>query len=198
MFTDADFLVFNDPTLDGRMDKIRATLDPKFEKIAKPMLKVLETATGEAWYAHVAKHRMRTLNAPDTTWVAFSTNKRGYKMLPHFELGFWDDNLYLYLAVESNMKPKQTDIIYPKLQALAKEVAKLPKEFVLSQNHMVNQTEPLTSYAEIVEQFKKVKALDVLVGVKIERGDARLGTPKLDDDLLQILKTLISLYEKLV
>lgn len=197
MFTDADFLVFNDPTLDGRMDKIRATLDPKFEKISDPMLKILETATGEAWYAHVAKHRMRTLNAPDTTWVAFSTNKRGYKMLPHFELGFWDDNLYLYLAVESNMKPKQTDVIYPKLQALAKEVAKLPKEFVLSQNHMVNQTEPLTEYAEIVEQFKKVKALDVLVGVKIERGDARFGTPKLDDDLLQVLKTLIPLYEKL-
>lgn len=197
MFTDSDFLIFNDPTLDGRMDKIRATLDPKFEQIAVPMIKMLEAATGETWYSHVAKHRMRTLNAPDTTWVAFSTNKRGYKMLPHFELGLWDDNLYLYLAVESNMKPKQTDVIYPKLHSLAADVAKLPKEFVLSQDHMENQTEPLTEYTEIVEKFKKVKALDVLVGIKIERGDSRLGTKILDDDLMKALKTLIPLYEKL-
>lgn len=197
MFTDSDFLVFDDPTLDGRMDKIRATLDPKFEKISVPMLKILETATGEKWYAHVAKHRMRTLNAPDTTWVAFSTNKRGYKMLPHFELGFWNDNLYLYLAVESNMKPKQTDVIYPKLQSLASDVAKLPKEFVLSQDHMENKTALLTEYTEIVEKFKNVKALDVLIGVKIERGDSRFGTKAIDDYLMKVLKTLIPLYEKL-
>ncbi|ANZ57686.1 hypothetical protein BGL34_04180 [Fructilactobacillus lindneri] len=198
MFTDSDFLVFTDPTLSGRMEKIRATIDPKFEKMAVPMLRVLEAATGEAWFDHVAKHRMRTTNAPDTTWVAFSTNKRGYKMLPHFELGFWHDNLYLYLAVESNMKPKQTDVIYPKLKALGKLVEQLPSYFVLSQNHMVNQTLPLSEYSQVVEQFKKVKALDVLIGIKIERGDKRFGTSALDDDLEQTLKTLLPLYEKLV
>ncbi|WP_429971657.1 DUF1054 family protein [Fructilactobacillus sp. Tb1] len=196
MFTDSDFLVFNDPTLAGRMDKIRATLDPKFETIAKPILEIL-ASDGQDWYAHVAKHRMRKIYAPDTTWVAFSTNKRGYKMLPHFELGFWNDNLYLYLAVESNMKPKQTAEIYPKLQATAADVAKLPNNFVLSQNHMVNETLPLSDYDEVVKQFKKVKALDVLVGVKVARGDKLIGTDGVDDYLLSSLKTLLPLYEKL-
>ena len=36
---------------------------------------------------HVAKHARRSVNPPIDTWVAFAPNKRGYKMLPHFQIG---------------------------------------------------------------------------------------------------------------
>ncbi|USS89179.1 DUF1054 family protein [Fructilactobacillus cliffordii] len=196
MFTDSDFKVFNASTLNERMEQIRTVLDPQFEEVAQAFLPILAT-TGETWYAHVAKHRMRTTNPPDNTWVAFSTNPRGYKMLPHFELGCWADHLYLYLAVESNMKPKHTSTIGPKLQDLAPLVAQLPSEFVLSANHMVEQTLPIADYEQLVVRFQHVKAAEVLIGIQIQRGDPRFGTPQLLADLEQTLQTLLPLYQRL-
>ncbi|WP_413627767.1 DUF1054 family protein [Fructilactobacillus vespulae] len=196
MFTNTDFNVFNDPTLDGRMDKIRTIIDPKFEQFATKALEILKQ-DGDDWYAHVAKHRMRNKYAPDNTWVAFSTNKRGYKMLPHFELGFWQDHLYLYLAVESNMKPKQLDDIYPKLAAIQPLVAELPDHYFISRDHMVNQTVPISDYPDAIAGYQQYKSNEVLVGIKIDHTDPRLGTEQLETDLLKTLQTLIPLYEKL-
>ncbi|USS84466.1 DUF1054 domain-containing protein [Fructilactobacillus myrtifloralis] len=196
MFTDSDFEVFAEPTLPGRMAQIRSELDPKFEQVAPALLAIL-AETGETWYAHVAQHRMRTTNPPENTWIAFSTNKRGYKMLPHFELGLWADRLYLYLAVESNMKPRQTATIMPKLVDLTPLVAQLPADFVLSGNHMEPEVQPLATYPELVTRFQKVKASEVLVGIDIHRGDPRVGTPSLNDTLQTTLKRLLPLYEQL-
>ncbi|USS88311.1 DUF1054 domain-containing protein [Fructilactobacillus hinvesii] len=196
MFTDNDFTVFATPTLNERMEQIRSVLDPKFETAAQAFLPIL-AETGETWYGHVAKHRMRKTNPPDNTWVAFSTNQRGYKMLPHFELGCWADQLYLYLAVESNMKPRQTATIGPKLQALVPLVQQLPTDFVLSGNHMEEQTKQLADYDQLVDRFQAIKAAEVLIGVQIQRGDPRLGTPELLPDLEQVLRQLLPLYEQL-
>lgn len=158
MFNEEDFAVFNDPTLDGRMDKIRRVVDPKFEAFADLALPILKE-DGQDWYAHVAKHKMRKTYAPDNTWVAFAPNKRGYKMMPHFELGLWADNLYLYLAVEENMKPKDLADIMPKLEAIAADVAALPADYTLSLDHMVNANQPTARYAEAVARYQQVKKL---------------------------------------
>jgi uncharacterized protein YktB (UPF0637 family) len=196
MFKDTDFNVFDDPTLDGRMDKIRTIIDPTFEEFAAAALPML-LADGQEWYAHVAKHIMRKTNPVDNTWVAFAPNKRGYKMMPHFEMGMWADHIYLYIAVEENMKPKQTAEIVPKLRAVAPLVAELPSAFSISQQHMINANVPLEEYAATLARFEKVKSAEVLVGVRIDRGDDRFGTEKLQEDLLSALQALLPIYEGL-
>ncbi len=198
MFKDSDFEIFNVASLTDRMKLIRTIIDPKFEQSAEAILPILNT-NGQQWYAHVAKHLRRTTNAPDNTWVAFAPNKRGYKMMPHFELGIWADHVYLYLAVEENMKPKETAAIVAKMTSPRDIIAKLSNDFVLSSDHMVNTSNALTlsTYDDAVQRFANIKHSEVLVGIKLLRGDKHFEE---DTDLFQIttvLALLLPLYDKL-
>ncbi|MFC6207448.1 DUF1054 family protein [Levilactobacillus tongjiangensis] len=106
MYLDQDFHVFDDPTLPGRLGKIQAQIDPKFlETVADLQETFAQLAV--PIYDHVSQHRRRTKNPPTDTWVAFSTSKRGYKMLPHIEIGFWDDRFFIWLAVLQEAKNRQ-------------------------------------------------------------------------------------------
>lgn len=198
MFNAQDFDIFNEPTLSGRMTAIRDVIDPKFEQAAAVILPILAT-DGQHWTAHIAKHLRRTTNAPDNTWVAFAPNKRGYKMMPHFELGLWADHLYLYLAVEENMKPQQTPDIVAKLQRAREQVAQLPAGYVLSADHIVNATQPLTlaAYDDLVARFANVRHSEVLIGFTIPRGDARLQGDQATEVLSNAIKTLLPIYQVL-
>ncbi|MCT3045390.1 DUF1054 domain-containing protein [Leuconostoc mesenteroides] len=196
MFRNSDFDIFEDKTLNGRMEKIRTIIDPKFEEFASIVLPILNTNEQE-WYAHVAKHLRRTTYAPDNTWVAFTPNKRGYKMLPHFELGIWEDNVYFYLAVEENMKPDQTNVITQKLREVSPLVRELPDSYRLSQNHMVNKTYSLLQYDDSVERYESVKHSEVLIGVEIKRGDKLLDGDGIVDTLVLVMKNLLPIYEKI-
>ncbi|MBS9335666.1 DUF1054 family protein [Fructobacillus papyrifericola] len=200
MFQKSDFAVFDDQTLDGRMDKVRKVIDPKFEAFAEAAMPIL-MADGRPWVAHVAKHKMRKVNSPENTWVAFAPNKRGYKMEAHFELGMWEDHLYLYLAIEENMKKVKSDgpRIAKQLMALADQVAALPDDFVISQDHMQNNKHALAEYQEAVDRYGRVKAAEVLVGRQIPKDSPLLNedSDKLLDYLLETLKKLLPLYEAL-
>ncbi|WP_195330174.1 DUF1054 family protein [Leuconostoc lactis] len=198
MFNAQDFDIFDEPTLSGRMTAIRDVIDPKFEQAAAVLLPILAT-DGQHWTAHIAKHLRRTTNAPDNTWVAFAPNKRGYKMMPHFELGLWADHLYLYLAVEENMKPQQTPDIVAKLQRAREQVAQLPAEYVLSADHMVNATQPLTlaAYNGLVARFAAVRHSEVLIGLTIPRDDDRLKGDRSVEVLSTAVKTLLPIYQVL-
>lgn len=197
MFDDSDFDIFEEATLDARMTAIREVIDPKFEQLAQAILPVLST-DGQTWTAHIAKHLRRTTNAPDNTWVAFAPNKRGYKMMPHFELGIWADAVYLYLAVEENMKPQATEAIMAKMQQASDQVAQLPTSYVLSADHMVNATQLLTraGYEALVIRFGTVRHSEVLVGLKIARGDQRLNGQSAEP-LVTAVKTLLPIYQLL-
>lgn len=196
MFRNSDFDIFEDKTLNGRMEKIRTIIDPKFEEFASIVLPILNT-DGQEWYAHVAKHLRRTTYAPDNTWVAFAPNKRGYKMLPHFELGIWEDNVYFYLAVEENMKPAQTNVITQKLREVSPLVRELPDSYRLSQDHMVNKTYSLLQYDDSVERYESVKHSEVLIGVEIKRGDKLWDGDGIVDTLVLAMKNLLPIYEKI-
>ncbi|KQB82720.1 DUF1054 family protein [Leuconostoc lactis] len=198
MFNAQDFDIFDEPTLSGRMTAIRDVIDPEFEQAAAVLLPILAT-DGQHWTAHIAKHLRRTTNAPDNTWVAFAPNKRGYKMMPHFELGLWADHLYLYLAVEENMKPQQTPDIVAKLQRAREQVAQLPAGYVLSADHMVNATQPLTlaAYDDLVARFDAVRHSEVLIGLTIPRGDDRLKGDRSVEVLSAVVKTLLPIYQVL-
>ncbi|MBS9335081.1 DUF1054 domain-containing protein [Fructobacillus sp. M1-13] len=200
MFQKSDFAIFDDPTLAARMDKIRRIIDPKFEAFAEEAQPILQ-ADGRQWVTHVAKHKMRKVHPPKNTWVAFAPNKRGYKMEPHFELGLFDDHLYLYLAIEENMKKEKTDgpRIALALDRLADAVSALPADFVLSTDHMVNNQHAKDEYQAIVKRFGKVKAAEVLIGRQIKK-DAPLLNERANElpaFLLATLKELLPLYERL-
>lgn len=198
MFKDDDFNIFAVETLDERMQLIRGEIDQKFEQSAAVILPILNEQ-GQQWYAHIAKHLRRTTNPPDNTWVAFAPNKRGYKMMPHFELGIWADHVYLYLAVEENMKPKDTQSIVKKMAAARKQVQGLPSNFVLSADHMVNKSQPIviSVYDDMVARYANIKHSEVLIGVKLLRGDPNFAK---NTDLVQLidaLKLLLPIYDVL-
>jgi len=85
-FASADFKVFDVKGFQPRMQELRARIRPKLETIGHSLAPAIQHTTGEATFAHVAKHARRTVNPPDDTWVAFGGNERGYKKHPHFKV----------------------------------------------------------------------------------------------------------------
>ncbi|WP_341779616.1 DUF1054 family protein [Levilactobacillus sp. HBUAS70063] len=130
MYHDQDFHVFDDPTLPGRLGKIRQYLDPKFAATVADLAPVFARLSMPI-YDHISQHRRRSKNPPPDTWVAFSTSKRGYKMLPHIEIGFWDDRFFIWLAVLQEAKDRQA-----LLSSLKEElVLQLPADFECGGDH---------------------------------------------------------------
>jgi uncharacterized protein YktB (UPF0637 family) len=199
MFKDSDFDTFQDTSLAGRMAKIKTVIDPTFEELAGDLLPLFPV-TEQQWVAHVAKHLRRTVYPPDNTWVAFAPNKRGYKMMPHFELGIWEDNIYFYLAVLENLKEKPVDREYwgTRLEEVRDDVLALPEDFVLSDNHMVNEFVANTpeNFDHILDRFKGFKQPEFLVGVTVSRGDVKIASGEIADYLNGIVKKLVPIYEK--
>src|SRR5699024_10556248 len=70
----------------------------KFKQIGDELLDDMSAITGSEMYLHIAKHAQRTVNPPNDTWFAIAGNKRGYKKHPHFQVGLWDDRLFIWLA----------------------------------------------------------------------------------------------------
>jgi uncharacterized protein YktB (UPF0637 family) len=85
-FGSADFRVFDVKGFPARMQEVRARIRPKLEAFGHSLAPAIQRTTGEATFAHVAKHARRTVNPPDDTWVAFAADARGYKKHPHFKV----------------------------------------------------------------------------------------------------------------
>lgn len=160
VFTQADFEAFAAPTLEARMALIRARLDPKFAKAAKTIVPLLQTSSRPI-FAHIAKHQRRHKNPPPNTWVAFSTSRRGYKMLPHLELGFWDDRLFLWLAClrESKAVPQLLAGVEPMIE-------KLSGQWLLADDHTNKATVTLNPPAlkQKITRFDTIKNAEFLIG----------------------------------
>lgn len=107
MIDQQDFDVFKDPTLAGRLVLIRSQVDPKFEQIGARYATQFTQQSQFQFYVHIAKHLRRHKNPPPDTWLAIGEGKRGYKMLPHFEIGLWPNALFIWLAylAEVDQKP---------------------------------------------------------------------------------------------
>jgi uncharacterized protein YktB (UPF0637 family) len=85
-FGAADFKVFEIKGFAPRMSGIRVRIRPKLETLGQRLLPELSRAIGAEAFAHVAKHARRTVNPPDDTWVAFASDRRGYKKHCHFKV----------------------------------------------------------------------------------------------------------------
>ena len=98
-WTNADFDVFTIDGLERRMDALKSIVRPKFQAFGDYFAGYFSAKTGEEFFAHIAKHARRTVNPPNDSWVAFAPYKRGYKSLPHFQIGLTNHHLFIVVAI---------------------------------------------------------------------------------------------------
>ena len=172
-FTEEDFSVFTIPGLDARMEALKATVRPKLETLGARLAPALSVQCGEEMFAHVAKHARRTINPPQDTWVAWAANKRGYKMLPHFQVGMWETHLFVWFAViyESPVKPGFGTRLADEAETIHTLV---PDSYVWSFDHTKPDTVSHTSMnetkiREAAERLARVKKSELLCGITIDK-----------------------------
>jgi uncharacterized protein YktB (UPF0637 family) len=199
-FTDEDFDLFKIEGLEQRMEALIHTVRPKLEYLGNYFAPSLTTSTGQEMFAHVAKHARRTKNPPKDTWVAFANNSRGYKMLPHFQIGLWETHLFIWFAViyECPLKEEIARHFINKVDLIHSTI---PFDFVWSLDHMKPEAtkhellsqEDLTA---IFHRLSNVKKAEVLCGFQIPRAAAVKMSP--EDMLKQIqfvFENLVPLYK---
>jgi len=191
-FTKKDFNVFEVDGLDNRMSALIETTRPKLEKLGEYFSHFLAIHTGETYYPHVAKHLRRTTNPPNDTWVAFSTNKRGYKMLTHLQIGLFGSHVFVLYGViyESPEKEKVAETLLKK----EKMILAL-EDFIMKRDHMQEACEAIEAealHANIL-RLKNVKKGELLFGKIYKPGHEALKSDEVF--LKEIEDTFLKLIE---
>ena len=152
MFTQKSFEIFKIEGLEPRMTEIRSEIQPVFSEIGQKLLTELSVKIpNQEFYFHIAQHRRRTANAPENTWSAISTKVRGYKMEAHFQLGIWEDYVFIYLSMID--QPKKQKEYANLLTSLSVEKL-LTEDFVISKDHTKAETYPLSAFREAAERLE--------------------------------------------
>ncbi|WLR43301.1 DUF1054 domain-containing protein [Bacillus carboniphilus] len=196
-FTKEDFDTFTVDGLDERMQLIKDRIQPKFSLIGEELCEDLSAALGNEMYLHIAKHARRTKNPPKDTWLAICENKRGYKQHPHFQIGLWDDHLFIWLAYIYEAPNKQ-QIGKTFLDDFSLLLETIPTDYKISKDHTKNQALTMTeeNLKQTLTRFYEVKKGEFLVGRQIQAGDPILEDGKA---LINIAKetfhTLLPIYK---
>ena len=175
-FTHNDFDAFQIEGLESRMEAIQERIQPKFTEISKEVQSDLEILAGNEMHLHIAKHARRTKNPPVDTWMAFSHSKRGYKMLPHFQIGLFDDHVFIWLAYIYELPGKQ-DIANLFLEHLDELHKQLPSTYMISTDHTKKNASSTVKDADleqVLTRFRDVKKGEFLVGRHISSDDPLL------------------------
>lgn len=200
-FNQEAFDVFQIDGLEARMDGIRGNIQPSFQAIADEVVPTLSTISGDEFFTHIAQHARRKVNPPNDTWVAFAANKRGYKMMPHFQVGLYESHLFIWFAViyEAQVKSSFASQL---LTDVAKWKQSIPGNFSWSLDHMKPETlkhEDLTEtdLKEMFVRLRDVKKAELLCGVTIDRNDPILTDgPALLSKIEETFKTVFPLYQE--
>ncbi|KGX88776.1 YktB family protein [Pontibacillus litoralis] len=174
-FTQQDFDVFSIPGLEQRMEALKTNVSPKLQCIAEQIAPSLTAMTGDEMFVHVAKHARRTTNPPNDTWAAVASSKRGYKMLPHFQIGMWESHLFIWFAMiyENPMKQHYANTLKQHITEVRNHI---PDSFVWSKDHTkpdVIHNSNLTndSFLQLLDRLENVKKAELLCGINIDRHD---------------------------
>ena len=190
-FEQKDFDTFIIDGLAARMEAIQTRIQPKFQEIGTELTNDLSMKLGNEVYLHIARHARRTVNPPNDTWLAIADNKRGYKQHPHFQVGLFDDHLFIWLALIYELPNKQN--IAKAFLENYDDIKQLPKDFVVSLDHMKKDSIPLGELEEAhLKRFRDVKKAEFLIGRHLDT----------DDDLLmdgnKLVQTIKDTYEELI
>ncbi|MEK4244925.1 DUF1054 domain-containing protein [Psychrobacillus sp. FSL K6-2684] len=201
---DKDFEVFQIEGLENRMTALIENVRPKFEELGKQYSLYFSGVLGDEYYSHVAKHARRSVNPPKDSWVAFAPYKRGYKALPHFQIGLWGTHLFIIVAVIYEAPDKVA--IAERLLRKKSLFKKLPNDFIVSGDHMKPEATSIKDitpkdFEELLMRLRDVKKGEFLVGRHIPKEQAvKLTEEELFqlventfEQLLPIYKTMINL-----
>jgi uncharacterized protein YktB (UPF0637 family) len=199
-FTNDDFDVFQIDGLEARMEALKERIRPKLESLGHHFAPTLTTLTADEMHVHVAKHARRTINPPKDTWVAFADNPRGYKMLPHFQIGLWNTHLFIWFAViyEAPHKQEYAARFTKKINKIYNEI---PKDFVWSLDHMkpVSVQHGDLSKDDLLGMFERlenVKKAEILCGYEIKREDCfKLSTEEFLKQVGYVFNKVAPLYK---
>ena len=197
MFTQKSFEIFSIDGLEARMAEIRSEIQPVFSEIGQKLLtKLSAKISNQEFYFHIAQHRRRTANAPENTWSAISTKARGYKMEAHFQLGIWEDYVFIYLSMIDQPK-KQKE--YAELLTNLSVEKMLTEDFIISKDHTKAETFPLSAFSEAAERLGKVKKSELEIGRlwSKERFDGKEDS-KILAEMLETIDQLLPIYQKLM
>lgn len=190
-FQKTDFDTFLIDGLDARMEAIQTRIQPKFQELGSELTEELSLKLGNEMYLHIAKHARRTVNPPKDTWLAICDNKRGYKKHPHFQVGLFDDHLFIWLALIYELPNKQN--IAKAFLENFEEIKELPDDFVVSLDHMKKDSISLADLnEEHLHRFHNVKKAEFLIGKHYEMNDPII---KDGDRLFEVIKAA---YENLI
>ena len=195
-FTQHDFDTFKIDGLTERMEAIQTRIQPTFQKLGDALIDDVQALVGSEMYVHIAKHARRTVNPPNDTWMAFAGNKRGYKKHPHFQIGLWDDHLFIWLAFIYEL-PNKTNMAANFLHHIDELDTIIPDDYVISLDHMKKDAvkKQDIDLEKALTRFHDVKKAEFLVGRHIQPNDPMLQN---QDALLACIKetyqTLIPIY----
>ncbi|SEF53393.1 YktB family protein [Paenibacillus sp. UNC499MF] len=177
-FGSSDFETFAIDGLDERMKAIQERIQPKFKILGEILCEDIALHAGTEMHLHIARHARRTVNPPKDTWLAIAANKRGYKQHPHFQIGLFDDHVFLWFALIYEVPDKKA--IAGRLLANQDELYRsIPEHYVLSFDHMQKRSVPagdLTTetFGDALLRFRDVKKAEFLVGRHFDQQDPLL------------------------
>lgn len=196
-FNQNDFETFTIDGLEERMEAIQTRIQPKFKEIGQELTDSLSAKIGSEMFLHIAKHARRTVNPPKDTWLAIAGNKRGYKQHPHFQLGLFDDHVFIWLAYIYEL-PHKSSIANTFLENIDQFSTAIPKDFVVSMDHMKKESFPITEIdlEKTLIRFRDVKKAEFLVGKQIAANDPILKDGQRFAELVEsTYDTLLPFYK---
>ncbi|TCS94664.1 YktB family protein [Hazenella coriacea] len=200
VLTSEDFAVFQIAGLENRMESLKRQIRPKFEIIGEQMSPFLTMLVQEPVSVHIAKHARRTVNPPEETWLAWSTNKRGYKAHPHFQFGLRDTYAFIWFALIYECQQKSS--FARNLKSQFDQVwHQIPDTFYISQDHTkdeVIQKKEMNDEQvhKMLDRLEKVKKAEFLCGQVISRQEAtQLNGEQLLKKIESTFQTVHPLYQ---
>lgn len=196
-FTSQDFATFTIDGLEERMEAIRVRIQPKFNEIGQALIDDLSSSLQNEMFLHIAKHARRTKNPPKDTWLAISANKRGYKQHPHFQVGLFDDHLFIWLAFIYEL-PNKENIAENFLNNMDFITHTVPNDFYVSLDHTKKDAVPFNEMdlKSTLERFRDVKKAEFLIGRHISANNSLVND---GEKLLQVIREtfepLLPLYK---
>lgn len=195
MFDENSFQVFEVEGLEARMKAIVEKIQPLFKTVGEKDRITLEEKLHEPLFLHIAQHRRRTTYAPESTWCAISSSKRGYKRYPHFQIAINEDYLAAWLSFIDN--PDNEKEMAQKLLDNQERLLEEFEGFVINQDHTKKEVVPLNqqNLVSSLVRWRDVKKGEFQIGRIIERTEIEEKKEEVEQLLIQTHVSLVPIYQ---